>query len=92
MFPILKKKGFVNSGSLNWDIFRFRNMVPEIKIKVSESGTITEAGNIAFQFRDNEYLFIYLFIYFVSFGFLLLLLLFLNVSFSKHCSAEGVKK
>ena len=42
-------------------------MVPEIEIKVSESGTITEVGNIAFQFRDNEYcyLFIYLFILFL---------------------------
>ena len=39
-------------------------MVPEIEIKVSESGTITEVGNIAFQFRDNEYLFIYLFCFF----------------------------
>ena len=41
-------------------------MVPEIEIKVSESGTITEIGNVHFQFRDNEYcyLFIYLFIYF----------------------------
>ena len=45
-------------------------MVPEIEIKVSESGTVTEIGNIDFQFRDNEYcylfilyLFIYLFIY-----------------------------
>ena len=42
-------------------------MVPEIEIKVSESGTITEVGNIAFQFRDNEYLFIYLFIYLFCF-------------------------
>ena len=41
-------------------------MVPEIEIKVSESGTITEIGNVHFQFRGNEYcyLFIYLFIYF----------------------------
>ena len=40
-------------------------MVPEIEIKVSESGTITEIGNKDFQFRDNGYcyLFIYLFIY-----------------------------
>ena len=40
-------------------------MVPEIEIKISESGTITEIGNTDFQFRDNEYcyLFIYLFIY-----------------------------
>ena len=39
-------------------------MVPEIEIKVSESGTVTEIGNIDFQFQDNEYcyLFIYLFI------------------------------
>ena len=40
-------------------------MVPEIEIKVSESGTVTEIGNIDFQFQDNEYcyLFIYLFVY-----------------------------
>ena len=40
-------------------------MVPEVEIKVSESGTITEIGNIDFQFWDNEYsyLFVYLFIY-----------------------------
>ena len=36
-------------------------MVPEIEIKVSESGTITEIGNIDFQFQDSEYC--YLFIY-----------------------------
>ena len=40
-------------------------MVPEVEIKFSESGTITEIGNIDFQFRDNEYsyIFIYLFIF-----------------------------
>ena len=40
-------------------------MVPGTEIKVSESGTILEIGNIDFQVRDNEYcyLFIYLFIF-----------------------------
>ena len=40
-------------------------MVPEIEIKVSESGTTTEIRNTDFQFWDNEYcyLFIYLSIY-----------------------------
>ena len=62
--PDSETKGFVNPGPLNQHIFRFWNMVPEVEIKVSESGTITEIGNIDFQFRDNEYsyLFIYLFI------------------------------
>lgn len=36
MFPILKKKDYVNSGPCNENIFRFRNTVPEIEIKVSE--------------------------------------------------------
>ena len=64
MFPILKKKGFINSRPLNWNIFKFWNMVLEIEIKVSESETITEIRNIDFQCWDYEYcyLFIYLFI------------------------------
>ena len=41
-------------------------MVPEIEIKVSESGSLIEIGSIGFQFRENQYcyLFIYLSIYF----------------------------
>ena len=38
-------------------------MVPEIEIKISESGTTTEIRNTNFQLRDNEYC--YLFIYLV---------------------------
>ena len=40
-------------------------MLPEIEIKVSESGKLTEIGSIGFRHRDNEYcyLFIYLFTY-----------------------------
>ena len=64
MFPILKKKVFVNSRPLNQNIFRFGNMAPEIEIKVSESGTTTEIRNTDFQFRDNEYC--YLFIQFFT--------------------------
>ena len=61
-------------GSLNYNFFRLSNIVPEIEIKVLESGTITEIRNIDFQFWDNEftylfniYLFIsiYLIIYFI---------------------------
>ena len=76
MFPTLKKKSFVNLGPLNYNFFRFGNMIPEIEIKVSKSGTITEIGNVYFQFRDDEYcylfidLFIYLFL-FVYFDFLI---------------------
>ena len=46
-------------------------MIPEIEIKVSKSGTITEIGNVYFQFRDDEYcyLFIYLFIFICLFRF-----------------------
>ena len=53
-------------------------MVPEIEIKVSESGTVTEIGNIDFQFQDNEYcyLFIYLFIYLFVY---LFIYLFINI-------------
>ena len=72
--PDYEKKGFVNSGPLNWHIFRFGNMVPEIEIKVSESGTITQIGNIDFNFGTMSIL-IYLFIY-LLFIYLFIYLLF----------------
>ena len=72
-------------------------MDPEIEIKVSESGTLTEIRNIDFQFRDNEYcylliylhiyLLIYLFIYFYLFIYLftyLFIYLFIQNTTSKN--------
>ena len=80
--PDSEKESFSNSVPLNYNIFRFGNMVPEIEIKISESETITEIVNTNFHFSGNEYyyLFIYVFIYlFILFYFYFACSTFFNV-------------